>query len=184
MKRLRKRTPARERRFLAALRRGVSAGAAATEAGISRSTAQDWRADDPDFAARWEDAYEEGTDALEDEARRRAFTGVDTPVFYGGARVGEVRKFSDALLMFLLRNRRPEVYRERATTELLQRDDPIETEHDGLSDLDRAQEIIRVLVGAAKADTGRHPAQQSRDVGAAGRPERSRAPHAATTGLR
>lgn len=148
-----KRTPVREKRFLAALARGVSVGGAASEAGLSRSTAYDWRAADADFAARWDAALEEGTDALEDEARRRALLGVETPVHYGGKAVGEIRKFSDALLMFLLRARRPETYRERATTEPTGRGGgPDETVHDGLSDIERAQEILRLLAGG---DEGR-----------------------------
>jgi hypothetical protein len=59
-----------------------------------------WRDDDPSFAAEWLDAAEAGIDLLEDEARRRAMAG------------------SDLLLIFLLRNRRPDVYRPPKTSQL------------------------------------------------------------------
>lgn len=148
-----RRTPTREKRFLAALSRGVSVGGAATEAGLSRSTVYEWRAADAGFAARWDAAVEVGTDALEDEARRRAMRGVETPVHYGGKAVGKIQKYSDALLMFLLRARRPEIYRERRTTELSGRGGgPTETLHEPLSDLERAQEILRLLARCGEGE--------------------------------
>ena len=56
-----------------------------------------------------------GTDALEDEALRRAFHGSERPVFQGKELVGYVRDYSDTLLIFMLKARRPEKYRERFT---------------------------------------------------------------------
>lgn len=50
---------------------------------------------------------------LEAEAVRRAYEGVDEPVFYQGSECGEVRKYSDTLLMFLLKGMMPNKYRER-----------------------------------------------------------------------
>lgn len=141
-----RRTSVREKKFLAALSRGVSVGGAAIEAGLSRSTVYEWRAADAAFAARWNAAVEAGTDALEDEARRRAFLGVETPVHYGGKKIGDIRKYSDTLLMFLLRARRPETYRERITTEHVGRGGgPIETAYADLSDTERAQEVLRLI---------------------------------------
>lgn len=58
-------------------------------AGISKSHAYELRQRDEDFALRWADAIEEGTERLEEEARRRAMDG------------------SDTLLIFLLKARRP-----------------------------------------------------------------------------
>ena len=54
------------------------------------------------FRKQWDDAIEDATDALELEARRRAFSGVEDPVYYKGQVVGGVRKYSDVLLIFLL----------------------------------------------------------------------------------
>jgi hypothetical protein len=48
---------------------------------------------------------------LEDEAVRRAYEGVERPVFQGGKQVGVVREYSDTLLIFLLKALRPEKYR-------------------------------------------------------------------------
>jgi hypothetical protein len=53
-----------------------------------------------------------GTEALEYEAVRRAYHGVEEPVFYNGVQCGSVTKYSDKLLMFLLRARNPAKYRE------------------------------------------------------------------------
>nr|WP_323026547.1 hypothetical protein [Castellaniella sp.] len=47
-------------------------------------TAYTWRKDMPDFAAAWDDAMKAGLLALEDEAHRRAFEGVDDPLTYQG----------------------------------------------------------------------------------------------------
>ena len=65
------------------------------------------RAGDRAFASAWDVSLEIGLDALEDEAIRRAREGVEEPVFQGGLRCGSVRKYSDLLLIFLLKSRRP-----------------------------------------------------------------------------
>ena len=65
-----------------------------------------------DFAAQWDEALEEGSDLLEAEARRRAVTGVDKPVYYKGEVVGSITQYSDRLLMFLLRAHRPQKFRD------------------------------------------------------------------------
>jgi len=123
-----KRSDDRKARFLAILAEGGSVKLAAEKAKIGRRTAYEWKAADPEFAAAWEEAVEAGTDALEDEAKRRAYNGVDEPVFYQGEQCGLVRKYSDTLLIFLLKARRPEKYRERTTTEVTGKDGgPIET---------------------------------------------------------
>jgi hypothetical protein len=169
-----KRTKAREKRFLAALGRGVSVAGAAAEAGFCRAFAYRWRYADPDFAARWDAAYEEGTDALEDAARRRAMQGVDTPVYYGGKKVGDIRKYSDALLMFLLRGRRPEKYRERLATDPAHADiGPLGITYDGLSDLEFNQRLAALALRLAEIDAGAQLAGGDRPVAALGRPRES-----------
>lgn len=85
--------------FLTALAAGQSVTAAAEAAGIDRKTAYRWRDAEPDFADAWEDALEDGTDRLEDEALRRAYNG------------------SDTMVIFLLKARRPKKYRERVQRE-------------------------------------------------------------------
>lgn len=96
--------------------------AAAQKAGIGRMTAYDARNTDgkegaalleaQEFAAAWDSAREVAADALELEARRRAKEGWPEPVFYQGKQVGRVRKYSDTLLIFLLKATRPEKFRE------------------------------------------------------------------------
>ncbi len=46
-------------------------------------------------------------------ARRRALVGTEKPLFHKGNQIGNVPVFSDPLLMFLLKAKRPEVYRDR-----------------------------------------------------------------------
>lgn len=87
---------------------------ACKQAGLSRRTAYNWRDADPEFAKEWEYAAELGTDALEDEAIRRATVGVLKPVYQGGKKVGSVRELSDNLLMFILKARNPEKFKDRA----------------------------------------------------------------------
>lgn len=104
--------------FLDALAETASVFAACRESGLARRTAYDWRAEDPDFAAAWDKALDIGTDALEDEATRRAFHGYDEPVHYKGKATSAIRKYSDTLLIFMLKARRPERFKERAAHEL------------------------------------------------------------------
>lgn len=106
------RTPKKEAAFLEALTKGLSITAAAKDADIGRRTAYEWRDDDDLFRQAWDDAVEAGTDLLEDEAKRRAANGIDEPVFYKGDVCGHVRKYSDTLMIFMLKARRPLKYRE------------------------------------------------------------------------
>lgn len=103
--------------IIAALAAGSTVLLAAQEAGVNKTTAYRWRESDKDFAQAWDDALEEGTDRLEQEALRRARDGVSKPVFHKGNVVGHVQEYSDTLAIFLLKARRPEVYRERASLE-------------------------------------------------------------------
>lgn len=108
------RTPKKRAAFLEGLASSASVTTACLLAGFGRRSAYDWRAADEDFAADWEDALEAGTDLMEDEMRRRAVEGVDEPRFHDGQICGHVRKCSDSLLIFMLKARRPDKYRDRA----------------------------------------------------------------------
>jgi hypothetical protein len=105
-------------RFLAKLAAGYSIAAACRAERIGRRTAYDWRERDEDFAKAWDAAIEEGSDILEDEARRRAHDGVTKPVYQGGALVGVVREYSDTLLIFLLKARRPQKFRDNVKVDV------------------------------------------------------------------
>jgi hypothetical protein len=106
-----------KRLFLDALGAKHLVSAAAKAAGVHRSTPCAWRESDENFARRWDEIVDESTDLLEREAYRRAAVGVEKPVYQGGGKVGTVREFSDTLLIFLLKARRPAVYRDHHQVE-------------------------------------------------------------------
>jgi hypothetical protein len=93
--------------FLEALAAGWSVTHAAERAGVARQRLYERRDADERFAAEWRVAEQQGTDALEDEARRRAVDGWEEPVYQRGELVGHVRKYDSRLLEFLLRARGP-----------------------------------------------------------------------------
>lgn len=78
------RTPERAVAFCAALAETANVGRACRAIGMGRTTAYDWREEDPEFAEKWDRAMRIGVTALEDEATRRAFEGVDDPVIHQG----------------------------------------------------------------------------------------------------
>ncbi len=80
---------------------------------ISRRRHYKWLESDPEYAKAFEEAEIAATDSLVAEARRRATQGVEESVYYQGEVVGTIRKYSDTLLIFLLKGALPEVYRER-----------------------------------------------------------------------
>ena len=105
------RRPSKKNAFLAALTDTVNVALACRHAGIPRRTAYDWREKDEDFAQSWDEALDEGIDLLEAELHRRAFEGVERPIFHKGQQCGTWRYYSDGLAMFLLKAHRPEKYR-------------------------------------------------------------------------
>jgi hypothetical protein len=128
-------TPARRARFLAHLAEGHAVKYAAEAVRLSRNRLYELRQTDPAFAAAWAAAEDAGTEVLEEAARRRAVEGVvhETPIYYQGDHVGTVveTKYSDGLLMFLLKARRPEKYRERQDVHHSGRVDlPVQVSHD------------------------------------------------------
>lgn len=100
MARTEKKEQEQREKFLAALKAGASVSKAATDAGIPRRTAYNWRDADKTFAESWDDAIEEGTDRLEDEGVKR---GLAT---------------SDTMLIFMLKARRPEKFKDRAHVDI------------------------------------------------------------------
>lgn len=96
--------------FLEKLAEGLPVTKAARAAGVAFTTVYQWRKEDETFRDLWEQAYAAGTDELADEARRRAVDGVTEPVFYKGNKCGAVQKYSDTLLIFMLKARDPQTY--------------------------------------------------------------------------
>ncbi len=104
-------------RFLRELGAWANISRACKRAGVRRSTAYEARETDAAFKAAWDEALEIGCDALEEEAWRRATKGTDEGVFYRGRKVAKLIKYSDVLLIFLLKAHRPEKFRETIRTE-------------------------------------------------------------------
>ena len=69
------------------------------------------RREDEDFAEQWDLAIQAAKDVLEAEAIRRAHDGVLEPNYYKGVVVGYTPKYSDTLLMFVLKKLDP-TYRD------------------------------------------------------------------------
>ena len=100
--------------FLQAFQTVCTVTKAAAKAGIGRRTHYDWLKADPSYAAQFEDLEQAVTETLEQEVIRRASKGTLKPVFYQGKTCGQIREYSDTLLIFLLKARRPETYRDRS----------------------------------------------------------------------
>lgn len=101
-------TSQKKGRFLSELRKNPNVTLAAKTIGMSRCMMYVYRDEDEGFKKEWDEAIEEGLDLMEEEVRRRAYDGVNELVFYQGKKCGSVQKYSDTLLMFLLKRYRPE----------------------------------------------------------------------------
>lgn len=107
-----KRLPKKEA-FLAALGLTGNITRAAILSDINKCSHYRWVKEDPGYQARFDEAMEEACDHLETEARRRAVEGVDEPVYHEGMCIDTVKKYSDTLLIFLLKGARPKKYKDR-----------------------------------------------------------------------
>lgn len=105
--------------FLAQLSQNANVLLSCKTAKVSRAYVYETRNSDAEFAKLWDAAVDEAIDVLEEEAWRRAVKGVTEPVFgslghgQGTGEVGQVQKYSDVLLIFLMKAGRPQKYRER-----------------------------------------------------------------------
>lgn len=102
----------KKQKFLEAYAKLGNVAEACRELGLPRRTIYFWQGRDRAFKKAYDDAQEEAVEALEFEARKRAKDGWLEPVFFGGKPIGGVRKYSDLLLIFLLKAARPEKYRD------------------------------------------------------------------------
>ena len=100
-------------RFLEVLRATCNVSEAARAIGMARQGLYEARKREAEFARLWDEAVEEAVDCLEREAWRRAVEGFEEPVFYQGAQVGVVKKYSDRMLELLLKGHLPEKYKDR-----------------------------------------------------------------------
>jgi hypothetical protein len=96
----------------------ASVSKAATQSKVPRRTVYEWFKADKAFKIKYDEASVEVLGVLEDEAVRRAYEGVNRPVWQGGKKMGTVKDYSDVLLIMLLKARAPEKYKERFAGEL------------------------------------------------------------------
>jgi hypothetical protein len=101
----------KRKRFLAEYAKCGNIALAAKKARVERTRHYDWL-EDPDYERQFAAAHQEACETLESEAYRRAVVGVMEPQWYQGERCGLVRKFSDTLLIFLMKGMMPDKYRE------------------------------------------------------------------------
>lgn len=110
-------TPEKMAEFCAKLvESGGNVTAACEHIEVSRVCAYRHRKEDPDFRAMWLEAEGMAIERMEDEARRRAVEGVQEPVFHKGEQCGTIKKYSDTLMIFLLKAHAPEKYKDRSET--------------------------------------------------------------------
>ena len=118
-------TPEKRAQFLALLSEYGNVTRAADDAGLSRVYLYQMKRGDESFAAEWEEAARVGAARLEDEARKRAVEGWEEPVWHRGEMCGTVRKFSDTLLICLLKAHHPDKYRENIKQQIEGGDKPV-----------------------------------------------------------
>ena len=148
--------------LLAAYERLGTIMGAADEVGIARANHYEWLARDEAYADMWLEAQEASTQVLEREAITRATVGQDKGVYYQGEKVGTEQYKSDVLLIFMLKSRRPELYRDRYEVSGPQ-GGPIQVaamRPDALSRLSEAQlDALAALNGPVAALTAGKPGQ-------------------------
>ena len=106
-----------QQRFLLMLSRTGNASKACQTSGLTRRQVATLREDDVAFGQAFDDAMNEAVDLLEAEAWRRALKGTTQPVPKAGQPV-VTRRYSDPLLMMLLRGCRPEKFRMHGKTSM------------------------------------------------------------------
>ena len=154
-----------EQAFLTALAQTGNMSAACRAAQIGRAAVYYMRRTHPEFEEKYQEAYEESLDLLELEARRRAHNGCDEPVIHQGRLCGiwvdaagnvvpegtegarliplTVKKYSDTLLIFLLKGGRPEKFR-----------DNFKVEHSGSISIDERRNRVSQLLASLRERAG------------------------------
>lgn len=118
-----KSTASARKRFLEVFARCGNIKESCDIANIGRHTHYDWL-EDPEYRKAFEDAKEDACDVLAEEVRRRGQHGYEELQYRRDAEgntVGEVlvtRKYDSTLLMFLLKSRKPEVYRDNVKSDV------------------------------------------------------------------
>jgi len=102
-------TPARKKKFLKLLQdSGGNVSRACRDIGLSSRGAYKMKDRNKAFSDQWDEIAEAGTDDLIEEARRRAYHGIDKPIYHQGFKVDTIKEYSDTLLIFMIKAKRPE----------------------------------------------------------------------------
>ena len=99
--------------FELVVRYGGNISRACEIAKVTRVAVYARRDSNEEFAARLARCVEQGSDVMMDEARRRAFEGVTEKVYWQGDPVDVKQTYSDALIQFMLRGLKPDVFKDR-----------------------------------------------------------------------
>jgi len=130
---------------------------ASKKAKIGRVTVYQWLKKDDKFVRAMQLAGEEAVEHMEQEAFRRAMQGVKEPLYFQGDRIMEmdaggkmvpayVTKYSDTLMIFLLKGHNPKKYRERGQIELVgSGGGPIKIEDKTIKEPEEIAEILTIL---------------------------------------
>lgn len=89
--------------FIESMRQYGIVTVAADYAGITRQSAHKWRRLDKAFAAQWKEAKSISFGLLEKAANERARVGWEEEVYGKGGYVGTRKRYSDTILMFLMK---------------------------------------------------------------------------------
>ena len=115
-----RRVPEYKQQIIEMTASGMFLSEISTQLDIYPKTIRKWRTEDKEFAEAFSDAEAEVTDTLEKEGIRRARDGVLEPVISQGkvvmtdeGRPLQLRRYSDSLMMFLLKGRRRETYGDK-----------------------------------------------------------------------
>lgn len=147
-----KQTRLRQAKFLELFEECLMVSMACKKLKIPRRTVYNWINSDELFKSQYEASQKMAIDLMEEEARRRAFHGVKEPVYQGGKKVGYVQKFSDTLLIFMLKNLKKETFADVVRTEHSgPNGEAIRTEARVISNVDYTQlpdEVLRSILNA------------------------------------
>jgi hypothetical protein len=133
-------------RYIEQLKGHGNKSRAAAACGIGTETVRRARKEDPAFNEECDEALETFYDNLEEEAVRRGRDGVPEPVFYKGVECGEIQRYSDTLLLAILKGRRRHVFGDKSQVEMTGKDGgPIE-----MSSTERAKLVEKLLAKAAE----------------------------------
>jgi hypothetical protein len=144
--------------FLGEIMKGTTVGRACQRARVSYAAPYVRQRRDERFRRAWDVAASFSTKALEYEAQRRAFHGVNKPVFYKGVKVGSIKEYSDSLLMFLLKKRDP-TYRDRSDVNINNTSNVVNV-FDDIRQIERTIELTsakQLPASGVPQDSGKEP---------------------------